>query len=237
MSTCSGQRGYAARVQTAGDLPGTPAPTPSPGMSLPLLDQAPPTERADAARNRARILAAAQQVFAKADPSTVTMRDIADAAGVGRATLYRRFPDPRSVAVALLDEHERELQHELLRGAPPLGPGAEPAERLAAFYTAMIELLDQHLHLALGAEHGATRFASGAYRFWRIHVRTLLDEADVPDSDGLADVLLAGLAPEVYQFQRDTIGLSRNEVLEPLHWMARQLLRLRDDGHGHSNTH
>src|SRR5262245_63674964 len=107
-------------------------------------------ERADAARNRRRVLAAAERLFAQ--PGAITMEDIAREAGVGRATLYRRFPDPASIAVALLDKHERELQERLLHGKPPLGPGAPPTQRLAAFYAAMTALLERHLHLALRAE-------------------------------------------------------------------------------------
>src|SRR5690606_5627590 len=98
-----------------------------------------PPERTDAARNRAKVLAAAAELFATRDPRTVTMDDIAKAAGVGRGTLYRRYPDRTAIAVALLDEHERALQQHLLSGEPPLGPGAPPAERLAAFYAAMVE--------------------------------------------------------------------------------------------------
>ena len=59
--------------------------------------------------------------------------------------------------MALLDEHERRLQEKIIYGEPPLGPGAPPDERLAAFYDAMIDLLDTHLHLALGAETGSLR--------------------------------------------------------------------------------
>jgi AcrR family transcriptional regulator len=131
-------------------------------------------ERADAARNRQRVLAAAEELFALHGADNVTMEDIARAAGVGKGTLYRRYPDRASIAVALLDEHEREVQERLLSGPPPLGPGAPAHERLAAFYAAMVDLLERHIHLALGAERGDRRFATGAYGFWRAHVHALI---------------------------------------------------------------
>jgi AcrR family transcriptional regulator len=183
-----------------------------------------PRERADAARNRAKILAAAQELFAKRDPRAVTMEDIARAAGVGRATLYRRYPDPASVALALLDEHERQLQARLIAGAPPLGPGGTPAERLAAFYEAMVELLERHLPLVLGAETGDARLHTGAYQFWRVHVRSLANQAGVPNPDRLADILLAPLAPDIYRIQRDERGLSKRDVIDALGLLAHSVL-------------
>ncbi|WP_243081957.1 TetR/AcrR family transcriptional regulator [Streptomyces sp. 891-h] len=176
-------------------------------------------ERADAARNRAKVLSAAARLFSDDDPRTVTMEDIARAAGVGRGTLYRRYPDVASVAAALLDEHERLLQGELLHGDPPLGPGAPPADRLTAFLGAMIDLLEQHSHLALGAEPGAKRFAVGAYGFWRAHVLALLREANTPDPEALADALLAPLAPEVFLHQRGQ-GLSTDRLKAALARLA-----------------
>ena len=111
-----------------------------------------------------------RRLFEERDGREVTMEQIAAAAGVGKGTLYRRYPDVPSIAVALLDEHERELQERLLRGRPPLGPGAPPGERLAAFYRAMVELLERHGHLALAAETGERRYGTGAYRAWILHV-------------------------------------------------------------------
>lgn len=179
------------------------------------------TERADAARNRQRVLSAAEQLFTQ--PGTVTMEDIARAAGVGRATLYRRYPDPASIALALLDEHERRLQEALMSGPPPLGPGAPPATRLAAFYSATIDLLDRHLPLALRGETGPTRFSTGAYGFWRAHVRSLLTAAEVPKPDALVDILLAPLAPELYQFQRSR-GLAPRQIKAALTRVAERTL-------------
>ncbi|MGA5197071.1 TetR/AcrR family transcriptional regulator [Streptomyces exfoliatus] len=184
-----------------------------------------PRRRADAERNRAQILAAAERLFAEQDPRSVTMDKIAKAAGVGRATLYRSFPDPSSVAVALLDEHERLLQGQLIYGPPPLGPGAPAGERLAAFCLAMVDLLERHLPLALGAETGPARFRTGAYGFWRVHVRTLLVDHGVRDPDPLIDVVLSPLSPEVFRFQRHELGLSTERIGRSLADFARQLLR------------
>ncbi|MFE6924242.1 TetR/AcrR family transcriptional regulator [Nocardia sp. NPDC057663] len=187
------------------------------------LDAPQPAERTDAARNRVKVLAAAAELFATRDPRTVTMDDIAKAAGVGRGTLYRRYPDRTAIAVALLDEHERALQEQLLRGEPPLGPGAPPADRLAAFYAAMVELLTAHAHLVLGAETGGARFATGAYGFWSAHVRALLVEAAVAQPDSLVDTVLAPVAAEVYLQQRER-GLAPGQIIDGLAVLAHRLL-------------
>ena len=68
-------------------------------------DQLPsPTRRADAARNRATILAAARSAFA--DPEAeISMAEISRRAGVGMATLYRNFPGRRELLEAVyIDE-------------------------------------------------------------------------------------------------------------------------------------
>jgi AcrR family transcriptional regulator len=59
--------------------------------------------RADAARNRARILAAAATVFAERGLEA-TLDDIAATAGVGVATVYRRFPNKEALVEALFEE-------------------------------------------------------------------------------------------------------------------------------------
>lgn len=64
-----------------------------------------PTRRADAARNRDKILAAARTAFA--DPAAeveVSMAEIARRAGVGMATLYRNFPGRRELLEALFTD-------------------------------------------------------------------------------------------------------------------------------------
>lgn len=59
--------------------------------------------RADAADNRARIVAAAQQVFG-ADGVAAPLSRVAQVAGVGIATVYRRFPDREGLIAAAFDD-------------------------------------------------------------------------------------------------------------------------------------
>jgi AcrR family transcriptional regulator len=68
--------------------------------------------RADAARNRARVLDAARTAFAEAGLD-VGVEEIARRAGVGKGTLYRRFPTKEALVRAIfediLDEVERRV--------------------------------------------------------------------------------------------------------------------------------
>jgi len=136
------------------------------------------TERADAASNRRRILEAATELFAERGPDCVSMQDVAQAAGVGMGTMYRRFGDRAGLTFALLGERHRALQEQLLRGAPPLGPGAPAAERLHAFGRARIALLDdgeaQMLLTTAKAESATLRGPDAAYR---THLAVLLRDA------------------------------------------------------------
>ncbi len=146
---------------------------------LPLIElPAEQTERADAASNRRRILAAAAELFAQRGPACVSMQEVARAAGVGMGTMYRRFGDRAGLTFALLGERHRRFQEQLLRGAPPLGPGAPPAERLRAFGRARIAMLEDAEALMLlttsGAESATLRGPDAAYR---THLALLLREA------------------------------------------------------------
>ena len=163
---------------------------------LELLRAPPPRERADAARNRAAVLAAAARLFAEHGVAGVSMDLVAAAAGVGKGTLFRRFGDKAGLAAALLDTRERELQEAILHGPPPLGPAAGPADRLAAFADAYLDYLLGHLELVRMSETAApgARYRIGAYRFWHRHVAILL--SGVPDPDHAAHAFLAVVAAE-----------------------------------------
>jgi AcrR family transcriptional regulator len=166
---------------------------------LVVLRSSPPQERADAARNRAAVLDAAQRLFREHGVDAVSMDAIAAAAGVGKGTLFRRFGDKAGLGVALLDERERALQQAILTGPPPLGPGAPAAQRLQAFFAAHLEHLLDNLDLSRMSETASpgARYRIGAYKFWRLHLTILLREiAPERDAEALAHTLLAMVSAE-----------------------------------------
>jgi AcrR family transcriptional regulator len=74
-----------------------------------MRSQSPPSVlRADAARNRERIIAAAAAVFAERGLDAATA-EIAHRAGVGEATLFRRFPTKDDLIDAIIETRMEEL--------------------------------------------------------------------------------------------------------------------------------
>jgi AcrR family transcriptional regulator len=186
-----------------------------------------PRERADAARNRRKVLAAAGELFAARGVAAVSMDDVAAAAGVGKGTLYRRFGDKSGLAAALLDERESQLQQEILGGPPPLGPGAPPTERLAAFSAAYLAYVDAHLDVVAMSQTASpgARLRTGSHRFWRLHCRILLAEAGALDPDLRADALLAALTAEQVRHWRHDEGHRLADLTRAVGALARSLAR------------
>src|SRR3954469_565873 len=174
-----------------------------PVAELPLLQPAQePRERADAARNRLRILAAAADLIGARGIEHVSMDDVARAARVGTGTLYRRFGDRAGLALALLDEHTRDFQDALIFAPPPLGPGAPAAERLRAFGDGYLDLLERHADL-LAVARPPGRTSDGPHQLFATHLAILLREAaPALDAQFTARALLAALDPGEHLFAR-----------------------------------
>jgi AcrR family transcriptional regulator len=195
-------------------------------IELPVLD-AEPRERADAQRNREKVLAAAERLIACRGVDNVSMDAIAAEAGVGKGTLVRRFGDRAGLAQALLEERTIALQEAIIRGPAPLGPGATPQERLKAMARAQLALLQDHADVMAVAEAGrpGSRFRTGPYAFLRMHVGVLLREAD-PELDWeiLTDVLLSPVATDCFVYWRSLGQLDAERILAAFDELVDRLL-------------
>ncbi|MCX4238003.1 MULTISPECIES: TetR/AcrR family transcriptional regulator [Streptomyces] len=168
-----------------------------------------PCLRADAARNRARLLEAATRLVAEHGAAGVTMEAVAVAAEVGKGTVFRRFGDRTGLLMALLDHSAKQLQAAFLSGPPPLGPGAPPVERLRAFGGAVLRQSAEQLDLQLAAQpEPARRFSFPPQRFLTGHVTLLLRQA-APDADCalLAQTLMGYLDPALIHHLTKECGM------------------------------
>jgi polyketide synthase 12 len=164
-------------------------------MNQPVTWGPPPAERADAARNRRLLLAAARDMLAEQGADKLTMDGLAERAGLGKGTVFRRFGTRAGIFAALLDDDERDFQEQVLAGPPPLGPGAPAPARLIAYGRARTAFLITHREIARATLDGRQQIPAGPQTpMSREHIRFLLGEMNLgADLDILAIQLTAAL--------------------------------------------
>lgn len=183
-------------------------------------------ERTDASRNRLLILRSAQELIAERGVSCLTMDALAEKAGVGKGTIFRRFGSRSGLMTALLDHSERDFQQCLLSGPPPLGPGAPALERLLAYGRAIVERFELTGELQQAADaQGWRLFAVPARLFQHQHVAMLLRAGGCRgDAELLAHTLMAGLEPRLLHYQLKDANITTERVVENWNFMVREVL-------------
>ncbi|MBA8960349.1 AcrR family transcriptional regulator [Rhodococcus percolatus] len=198
-------------------------------MTSPLLPQigVDPPERGDAARNRRLLLDAAALLVAERGVDAVTMDAVACKAGVGKGTVFRRFGSRSGLMHALLDHTERELQQSFMFGPPPLGPGADPIDRLIAFGHARIAIVEVQGEVQRAAENSLEfRFAAPARAVSVRHVVSLLRAAGVHgDHELLACSLLAPIEATLVLHELRDLGMSVERLGDAWEDLIRRVTR------------
>jgi AcrR family transcriptional regulator len=189
-------------------------------VNQPVTWGPPPAERADAARNRRVLLAAAREIIAREGAGKLTMDGLAERAGLGKGTVFRRFGTRAGIFQALLDDDERDFQEHVLSGPPPLGPGAPPLDRLIAYGRARTGFLIRHREIARATLDGRERAPAGSSSpMSREHIRFLLGEIclGTADLDVLATQLTAALdGPLLLHLSAATLDEAAGQVSERL---------------------
>src|SRR6185503_19902238 len=108
--------------------------------------------RADAARNRARVLDAARTAFAEAGLD-VGVEEIARRAGVGKGTLYRRFPTKEALVRAIFEDILDEIERIVDTSESEPDPWAAFAGYLSS--TARLQASNQGFYDVVAARLGA----------------------------------------------------------------------------------
>jgi AcrR family transcriptional regulator len=169
------------------------------------------------------ILDTARTLFEERGVTCVTMEEVARSSGVGKGTLYRRFPNKGYLCQALLDEPTRQLQERTLETLSESETSA--LEKLDAFLDLLAGFTAENLDLLYGGHaplSGADRlerFSHPAYDWRRSTVlgllRTAVREGDVDgelDLEYLASALLSPLDADFYYHQHRVRELSVERI-------------------------
>ncbi|MFI5778672.1 TetR/AcrR family transcriptional regulator [Nocardia sp. NPDC051570] len=115
-----------------------------------------PALRADAARNLAKVLEAGRYVVAR-DGADAQMEDIAQHAGVGVATIYRRFGSKQGLLEALVADSTRNMDQR----ARPYADSADALQGLLDVLTMLLDLAARDRHLLIAQAGTPYPAASG----------------------------------------------------------------------------
>ncbi|OZD09126.1 TetR family transcriptional regulator [Rhodococcus sp. 06-235-1A] len=197
------------------------------GPMLPIAGE--DSERCDAARNRRLLLDAATDLVATIGADAITMDAVATKAGVGKGTVFRRFGNRAGLMRALLDHTEQKLQHSFMFGDPPLGPGADPIDRLVAFGRARLEFVNVQGEVLRAAETSAdARYSAPAHMVNFTHVLSLLRAAEVDgDLPLLTHWLLTPLEATLVLHQYRDLGIPMDRLADGWEDLVRRATRAR----------
>lgn len=172
--------------------------------------------RADAVRNRAKVLAAAETVFAEKGASAST-DEIARLAGVGIGTVFRHFPTKESLLEAVLTGLLRRLADE----ADTLTAADDPGAAFFTFFARVVaQAMTKNAFSQALAEAGVdTRNATRQPgQELRVALGILLERAQraaaVRDDIGLSEVMTLLVASSRAAEQIDGDGDVRSKTLE-----------------------
>lgn len=186
----------------------------------------PRAKRADAIANRELILATAQQLFAKEGVTNVCMAAIAEAAGVGKGTLYRGFANKGELCLALMDEDMRQFQNETLQMLRERRD-QEALTRLDTFLGDLVRFMEFHAPLlreaqrqgVLRGELPATPASPMMWLPWlRETISILLRQAEASgetpalDIEYLGDAILAPLNADLFMYQREVLEFDPERI-------------------------
>jgi AcrR family transcriptional regulator len=195
-----------------------------PDESLNVIDNS--RSRADAVKNRALLLATAKRLFAEQKVADVTMSAVADAAGVGKGTLYRHFENKLELSMALLDEDQRDLQDRTLSRMREEGPTIDTLKWFIAEVLLFTERNSELLCVGAGENGPMGSLAHPAHWWWRQTIRGLVAQINPGcDADYLADSIFVLLDVHNLYFLQHERGYSLQQVTVNMQDMVESILR------------
>lgn len=177
---------------------------------------------------RERVLRAAEELLAGSrTPSTVSMDDIAIAAGVGKGTLFRAYGTRDGLLDAVFAARLEPLRAEAERAGSPVGPDIPPRERVVGLLGLLLDFKLDNPRLVAARELSGSDLLRAPHYQW-IHglLRTLIEQTGIPPHTAgyAAHLLLNALRADLIT-ELIAGGATREQLHHDLAETALRLLR------------
>ncbi len=178
--------------------------------------------RSDAVKNRELLLQTAQRLFTKNGVDAVTMSEVAEAAGVGKGTLYRHFSNKVDLCQVLIDQDQRDLQNRTLAR---LRHNGDPQDDLEWFLGEVIAFVVRNQSLVFAEASIGMMLDHPAHHWWRQTIRGLLLRINSQiDVEYTTDVLFIMLDPRTIHYQLTARAFTPERVNRALVGVLRQII-------------
>ena len=176
--------------------------------------------RADARRNRARVLEAAWRLLATKEPELLSMEEVAREAAIGKGTLYRHYPSKESLFAALTEAGIERIAGRMHERIPP---EADAPTKLRAVVALLYEVYEEYginIDLLLNARLSCRDRSEQAVDAMVARVRAILAQGIRESSfrsldlDYTAVAVFSLINPVAFVKQRERLGYSRAELEE-----------------------
>jgi AcrR family transcriptional regulator len=181
-------------------------------------------ERKDAAEHRRRILQTAQTLFNKHGVHSVSMHQIAKTAGIGQATLYRRYAHKGDLCTELMQDFSEQWMTRVA-GYLEDNKQLDPSERLGELFNQWIDAIDEKSELIVTMESlpkcedpRGNFFHSSMYNFLKSNISLLLQEKlgteanKLLDTELTAHALICSMAPAGYFHLKQNMGYTSEQI-------------------------
>lgn len=180
--------------------------------------------RADARRNRARVMEAVWRLLATRSPEDLSMEEVAREADIGKGTLYRHYPNKECLFDALIHDGVEHIKASMRDRIPPEADAPTKLRALVALvydayedYHLSVDLL---LSTRLHDNIAASRAPEHPIAALLTRLRAILEQGvregafRTLDLDYAATALFSLIGPIAFVKQRERLGYSRAELEE-----------------------
>ncbi len=132
-----------------------------------------------------KILQTAHRLFVQKGYTATSMRQVAEEAGIGKATIYHHFPDKQAIAIALLEKRGTRMDEALKLVRAEQDPRERIRVAVKAYFNSLLESLDIMQIVRREVPGGREEMREGFVSFFQESMSVLTDAVRRGTEEGI----------------------------------------------------